>query len=138
MKCSDLPADVKDLFPKENLEFAHSITKDEAEVLRDVFATHGCFEKIGEMIEAVSSRNAVLGQRMKIVLESNCARLQDLSPAAIEYSKRIIHFVTHVQCQLTLGVTTCFKKAAELHDDFKKLSPADQANMKRNNPDVKF
>ncbi|KJH42805.1 hypothetical protein DICVIV_11201 [Dictyocaulus viviparus] len=90
------------------------------------------------MISDVEKKSPELGKRMRKVLEANCARLEGLSPAATEYSKKVIHFVTHVMCSLTLGKDLCFKEADELHEEFKKLSPEDQAALKKNNPDVEF
>ncbi|KHJ86775.1 hypothetical protein OESDEN_13464 [Oesophagostomum dentatum] len=90
------------------------------------------------MIEAVGKKDAELAKRMKSVLAGNCARLEGLSPAAVEYSKKVINFITHVMCSLSLGKQLCFDKAEELHKEFKALSAADQAALKKANPDVKF
>ncbi|KAL6733261.1 hypothetical protein Aduo_003924 [Ancylostoma duodenale] len=142
-----LPANVKSLFPKENLEFADSITESESKILKEVnlvftsfpvFDKHACFEQVGEMIDAVEAKSAELGKRMRAVLAGNCARLEGLSPAAVEYSKKCVHFITHVMCSLTLGKQLTFEKADELHKEFQKLSAADQAALKKANPDVQF
>ncbi|RCN35954.1 hypothetical protein ANCCAN_18162 [Ancylostoma caninum] len=133
-----LPANVKSLFPKENLEFADSITESESKILKEVFDKHACFEQVGEMIDAVEAKSADLGKRMRTVLAGNCARLEGLSPAAVEYSKKCVHFITHVMCSLTLGKQLSFEKADELHKEFQKLSAADQAALKKANPDVQF
>ncbi|EYC08804.1 hypothetical protein Y032_0064g3538 [Ancylostoma ceylanicum] len=177
-----LPANVKSLFPKENLEFADSITENESKILKEVisvcylvihtykrlttmfyvnsghmeaqipqdwysapvqcinkvFDKHACFEQVGEMIDAVEKKSPELGKRMRTVLAGNCARLEGLSPAAVEYSKKCVHFITHVMCSLTLGKQLTFDKADELHKEFKELSAADQAALKKANPDVQF
>ncbi|VDL79200.1 unnamed protein product [Nippostrongylus brasiliensis] len=151
---STLPPAVKSLFPKENIEFADSITKEESEktelqttvckrpylyrVLVQVFNKHACFDEIGEMIEAVKEKSPELAKRMRVVLDGNCARLATLSPEAIAYSKKVVHFVTHVMCSLTLGKQFTVEKAEELHKEFHALPAADQAALKKANPDIQF
>ncbi|WKX95475.1 hypothetical protein Q1695_012158 [Nippostrongylus brasiliensis] len=135
---STLPPAVKSLFPKENIEFADSITKEESEVLKEVFNKHACFDEIGEMIEAVKEKSPELAKRMRVVLDGNCARLATLSPEAIAYSKKVVHFVTHVMCSLTLGKQFTVEKAEELHKEFHALPAADQAALKKANPDIQF
>lgn len=54
-----------------------------------VFDKHACFEQVGEMIDAVEAKCPELGKRMRTVLAGNCARLEGLSPAAVEYSKKV-------------------------------------------------
>lgn len=70
------------------------------------------------MIDAVKAKDATLGAKMQGVLEKNCSRLQGLSPAAVEHSKKVIEYVTHVQCGLTLGKDFCPKKAEQLKKEF--------------------
>ncbi|KAK5967522.1 hypothetical protein GCK32_001891 [Trichostrongylus colubriformis] len=134
----DLPPNVKCLFPKENLEFAGSISENEAKTLKEVFAKHSTFDEIGEMIEAVEAKSPELSKRMRDVLAKNCSRLNDLTPAAVDYSKKCIHFVTNVMCNLTLGKQLTFDEADKLHKAFKELSTEDQAALKKKNPDVNF
>ena len=70
------------------------------------------------MIEAVTAKDAQLGAKMQAVLDKNRARLAGLSPAGVEHSKKIIEYVTYVQCGLTLGRDLCHKKAEELRKEF--------------------
>ncbi|ETN86154.1 hypothetical protein NECAME_06035 [Necator americanus] len=83
-----LPANVRSLFPKENLHFAESISEEESKILKEVFDKHATFHEVGEMIAAVEAKSPDLGKRMRTVLDGNCARLKGLSPAAVEYSKK--------------------------------------------------
>ncbi|CAB3405162.1 unnamed protein product [Caenorhabditis bovis] len=138
MSVASLPDHVKNLFPSENRAFAESITADEGRVLREVFAQHACFAECGEMIEAVAARDAQLGARLAGVLEANKKRLDGLSAEAVEYSKQIISMVTHVLCSLTVGKPVSDDEANKLHADFQKLNAADQAALKKNNPDINF
>ncbi|VDM63493.1 unnamed protein product [Angiostrongylus costaricensis] len=128
----------EELFPKENLDFAESITKPESEILKEVFEKYACFNEVGEMIDAVTAKSPELGKRMRAVLNENCVRLDGMSPTAVEYSKKVIHFVTHVMCSLTLGKQFCFDEAVKLHNEFQKLPAEDQAALKKRNPDVEF
>uniref|UniRef100_A0A1I7XTR3 FH2 domain-containing protein n=1 Tax=Heterorhabditis bacteriophora TaxID=37862 RepID=A0A1I7XTR3_HETBA len=89
MSTANLPATVRGLFPKENLAFAEGINEKDAIVLKKVFKNHDCFERVGEMIDEVENESADLGSRMRAVLESNKARLVGLSPAAVEFSKKL-------------------------------------------------
>ncbi|VDM76134.1 unnamed protein product [Strongylus vulgaris] len=41
------------------------------------------------MIEAVEKKNPELAKRMRDVLDGNCARLEGLSPAAVDFSKEV-------------------------------------------------
>ncbi|CAJ0607896.1 unnamed protein product [Cylicocyclus nassatus] len=133
-----VPPNVKSLFPKENLDFAESITEDEGKLLREVFNKHDSFEEIGEMIEAVWQQNPELAGRMRKVLDGNIARLKGLSPEAVDYSKRIVAFVTHVMSSLSLGKDYCLETAERLHKEFQTLSQEDQEALRRANPDVHF
>ena len=70
------------------------------------------------MIDAVREKSPALADKMKVVLDKNCARLEGLSPAAVEHSKKIIHYVTGVQCGMTLEKDVCHKEAAEIRKAF--------------------
>ncbi|VDO64453.1 unnamed protein product, partial [Haemonchus placei] len=107
------------LFPKENLDFAESINENEAKILKEVFDKHSTFDEVGEMIAAVEAKSPELGKRMRNVLDKNCSRLNGLSPKAIDYSKKCIHFVTNVMCNMTLGKQLTFEEAEKLHNAFK-------------------
>ncbi|XGW11536.1 hypothetical protein V3C99_012764 [Haemonchus contortus] len=133
-----LPPNVRSLFPKENLDFAEGINEHEAEILKEVFDKHSTFDEVGEMIAAVEAKSPELGKRMRNVLDKNCSRLNGLSPKAIDYSKKCIHFVTNVMCNLTLGKQLTYEEAEKLHNAFKELSAEDQEKLKKMNPDVKF
>ncbi|KAK6049182.1 hypothetical protein COOONC_13313, partial [Cooperia oncophora] len=126
------------LFPKENIEFAESIDENEVKILREVFDKHSTFDEVGEMIEAAEKKSPELGKRMRDVLAKNCARLETLNPAGIEYSKKCIAFVTKVMCHLTLGKQCTFDEAEKLHKAFQELSSEDQALLRKAHPDVKF
>ncbi|VDO85208.1 unnamed protein product [Heligmosomoides polygyrus] len=126
------------LFPKENIEFAESVTEDQSTLLKEVFNKHASFDEVGEMIEAVEAKSPELAKKMRAVLDKNCARLEGLSPEAIGYSKKVIHYVTQIMCNLSLGKEFCCKQAEHLHDDFKNLPASDQAALKKMNPDIDF
>ncbi|KAK6051435.1 hypothetical protein COOONC_11060 [Cooperia oncophora] len=128
----------KRLFPKENIEFAESVDADDATILKEVFVKHSTFNEIGEMIEAVEAKSPQLGKRMRALLAGNCSRLDGLSPTAIDYSKKVITFVTSVMCRLTLGEQVSFDEAEDLHQAFQELSSQDQASLQKANPDLQF
>ncbi|CAI2347268.1 unnamed protein product [Caenorhabditis sp. 36 PRJEB53466] len=138
MSVLSLPECVKNLFPKEQLEFSFSITADEKPVLHEVFKTHASFHECGEMIEAVSKKHPELGNRLAAVLEGNKKRLEGLTPTAVEYAKELICMVTHTLCSLTTGKPVDDTEAKRLHEKFQTLSDEDKSGLQRNNPDIKF
>ncbi|CCD61950.1 Fatty Acid/Retinol binding protein [Caenorhabditis elegans] len=138
MSVASLPECVKNFFPTEQLEFSSSITADEKPVLHEVFQKHSCFSQCGEMIDEVSKKHPELGKRLATVLEGNKKRLDGLSPAAVEYAKKLIHMVTTTLCSLTVGKPIDDADAKRLHQEFQSLSSEDQAALRKNNPDIKF
>ncbi|CAJ0952586.1 unnamed protein product, partial [Mesorhabditis belari] len=84
-----LPQDVKSLIPKENADFCHSLSAEEAEHLKDLLGKHKTFCNIDGLMEDCQGVCASLHGKFQSLLGANSARLSGLSDEAKGFAKEV-------------------------------------------------